>query len=182
MGCSVPAASVRIRCFLSWLAAWGLVCVLLFLHRLSVLMGWLSVLECAFRGFLPLFALLHLFTLFRLFVTFRKTRKRKELVLHQIFRSPDREQAFMSAQQLAPRMSVVHRMQLSSYWHAGLCASLRPQDWGNSMQCRLPSLKQMFRGCSRTVKFHPRHCPKQNTCLIHDGSCVMGTCRTSIVC
>ena len=32
MCCSVPAASVRIRCFLSWLAAWGLVCVLLFLH------------------------------------------------------------------------------------------------------------------------------------------------------
>ena len=31
-------------------------------------MGWLSVFECAFWGFLPLFALLHLFPLFRLFV------------------------------------------------------------------------------------------------------------------
>ena len=51
------------------LAPWGLVCVLLFLHRWSALAGWLSVLECAFWGFLPLFALLHLFPLFRLFVT-----------------------------------------------------------------------------------------------------------------
>ena len=51
---------MRIRCFLSWLAAWGLVCVLLFLHFLSTLVGWLCVLECAFWGFLPLFALLHL--------------------------------------------------------------------------------------------------------------------------
>ena len=59
--CSVPAASVRIRCFLSWLAVWGLVCVLLSLHRWSALVGWLSVLECTFWGFLPLFALLHLF-------------------------------------------------------------------------------------------------------------------------
>ena len=31
--------------------------------------GWLSVLECAFWGFLLLFALLHLFPLLRLFVT-----------------------------------------------------------------------------------------------------------------
>ena len=60
---------VRIRCFLSWLAAWGLFFVLLFLHRWSALVGWLSVLECALWGFLPLFALLHLFPLFRLFVT-----------------------------------------------------------------------------------------------------------------
>ena len=67
--CSVPATSVRIRCLLSWLAAWGLVCVLLFLHCWSALVGWLSVLECAFWGFLPLFALLHLFPVFRLFVT-----------------------------------------------------------------------------------------------------------------
>ena len=58
-----------VRCFLSWLAAWGLVCVLLFLHRWSALVGWLSFLECAFWGFLPLFALLHVFHLFRLFVT-----------------------------------------------------------------------------------------------------------------
>ena len=48
---------------------WGLVCVLLFLHRWSALVGWLSVLECASWGFLPLFALLHLFPLYRLFVT-----------------------------------------------------------------------------------------------------------------
>ena len=48
---------------------WGLVCVLLLLHRCSALVGWLSVLECAFWGFLPLFALLHLFPQFRLFVT-----------------------------------------------------------------------------------------------------------------
>ena len=33
-------------------------------------MGRLSVLECAFWGFLPLFALLHLFPLLRLFVTY----------------------------------------------------------------------------------------------------------------
>ena len=59
--CSVPAASVRIPCFLSWPAAWGVVCVLLFLHRWFALMGWLSVLECAFGGFLPLFTLLQLF-------------------------------------------------------------------------------------------------------------------------
>ena len=67
--CSVPAASGRIWCFLSWLPAWGHVCVLLFLHRWSALVGWLSVLECTFWGFLPLFALLHLFPLFHLFVT-----------------------------------------------------------------------------------------------------------------
>ena len=64
-----PAASVRIRCFLSWLAACGVVCVLLFLHRWSALVGWLSVLECAFWGFLPLFTQLHLFPLSRLSVT-----------------------------------------------------------------------------------------------------------------
>ena len=69
MCCSVPAASVHIRCFLSWLAAWGLVCELRFLHCLSVLVGWLSILKCAFWGFLSLFALLRLFPLFRLFVT-----------------------------------------------------------------------------------------------------------------
>ena len=32
-----------------------------FCIRWSALMGWLSVLECAFWGSLPLFALLHLF-------------------------------------------------------------------------------------------------------------------------
>ena len=53
----------------SWLAAWGVVCVLLFLHRWSALVGWLSVLECAFWGVLPLFGLLHLFSLLCLFVT-----------------------------------------------------------------------------------------------------------------
>ena len=53
----------------SWLAAWGVVCVLLFLHRWSALVGWLSVLECAFWGFLPMFTLLHLFPLSRLSVT-----------------------------------------------------------------------------------------------------------------
>ena len=46
--------------------AWGVVCVLLFLHRWSALVGWLSVLECALWGFLPLFTLLHLFPLSRL--------------------------------------------------------------------------------------------------------------------
>ena len=39
------------------------------LQTQPALVGWLSVLECAFWGFLPLFALLHLFPLFRLFVT-----------------------------------------------------------------------------------------------------------------
>ena len=48
--------------------------VLLFLRCWSALVGWLSVLECAFRGFLPLFVLLHLLPLFRLFVTKRCNR------------------------------------------------------------------------------------------------------------
>ena len=62
-----PQCTFGVSCR-GWLL-WGLVCVLLFLHRWSALVGWLSVLECAFWGFLPLFALLHLFPLFRLFVT-----------------------------------------------------------------------------------------------------------------
>ena len=52
-------ARSRVECFLSWLAAWGLVCVLLFLRCWSALMGQLSVLECAFWGFLLSLALLH---------------------------------------------------------------------------------------------------------------------------
>ena len=67
--CSCYNRLGRIRCSLSWLTAWGLVCVLLFLHCWSPLVGWLSVLQCAFWAFLLLFALLHLFPLFRLFVT-----------------------------------------------------------------------------------------------------------------
>ena len=39
-----------IWCFLSWLAAWGLVCVLLFLHRWSALVGWLSVFVLCLLG------------------------------------------------------------------------------------------------------------------------------------
>ena len=65
----VSAAPVRVGCFLSLLAAWGLVCVLPFLRCWSALVGRLSVLECAFWGFLLSFVLLHLFPLLRLFVT-----------------------------------------------------------------------------------------------------------------
>ena len=50
-------------------AVWGLVRVLPFLCCWSALVGRLSVLECAFSGFLLLFALLHLFPLLRLFLT-----------------------------------------------------------------------------------------------------------------
>ena len=63
------AAPVRVGWFLPSPAAAGLVCVLPFLCCWSALAGWLSVLECAFWGFLLLFALLHLFPLMRLFVT-----------------------------------------------------------------------------------------------------------------
>ena len=65
----VSAAPVRVGCFLSSPAVWGLVSVLPFLCCWSALVGGLSVLECAFWGFLLLFALLHLFPLLRLFVT-----------------------------------------------------------------------------------------------------------------
>ena len=65
----VSAASVRIGCFWLSLAVWGLVRVLPLLCCWSALVGRLSVLECAFWGFLLLFALLHLFPLLRLFVT-----------------------------------------------------------------------------------------------------------------
>ena len=57
------------RCFLSSPAVWGLVRVLSFSCCWSALVGRLSVLECAFWGFLLLFALLHLFPLLRLFAT-----------------------------------------------------------------------------------------------------------------
>ena len=67
--CFVSAAPVRVGCFLSLLAAWGLVCVLQFLCCWSALVGRMSVLECAFWGFLLSFALLHLFPLLHLFVT-----------------------------------------------------------------------------------------------------------------
>ena len=62
--CLVPAAPVRVGCFLSVLDAWGLVCVLPFLCCWSVLVGRLYVLECAFWGFPLSFALLHLFPVF----------------------------------------------------------------------------------------------------------------------
>ena len=51
-------------------AVWGLVRVLPVLCCWSALVGRLSVLECAFGGFLLLFALLHLFLLLRLFETY----------------------------------------------------------------------------------------------------------------
>ena len=59
----------RVGCFLSPPAFWGLVRVLPFLCCWSALVDRLSVLECAFWGFLLLFALLHLFPLLRLVVT-----------------------------------------------------------------------------------------------------------------
>ena len=65
----VSAAPVHVGCFLSSPALWGLVRVLPFLCCWSALMGRLSILECAFWGFLLLFALLHLFTPLRHFVT-----------------------------------------------------------------------------------------------------------------
>ena len=65
----VSAAPARLGCFLSLLAAWGLVCVLLFLRCWSALVGRLSVSDCAFWGFLLSFALLHLLSLLRHFVT-----------------------------------------------------------------------------------------------------------------
>ena len=58
-----------VGCFLSSPAVWGLVRVLPFLCCWSALEGRISILECAFWGFLLLFALLHLFPLLRLFVT-----------------------------------------------------------------------------------------------------------------
>ena len=67
--CFVSAAHVCVGCFLSSPAVLGLVRVLPFKCRCSALVGWLSVLQCAFWGFLLLFALLHLFPLLRLYVT-----------------------------------------------------------------------------------------------------------------
>ena len=58
-----------VRFVLLWLAAWGLASLIPFLCFWSALMDRISVLECAFWGFLLLFALLHLFPLLRLFVT-----------------------------------------------------------------------------------------------------------------
>ena len=60
---------MRVGCFLSLLAAWGLGRVLLFLRCWSTLVGRLSVLECTFWGFPLLFVLLHQFPQLRLFVT-----------------------------------------------------------------------------------------------------------------
>ena len=57
----VSAAPVRVGCFLPSPAVWGLFRVLPFFCCWSALVGWLSVLECAFWGFLLLFALLYLF-------------------------------------------------------------------------------------------------------------------------
>ena len=67
--CFVSAAPVRVGCFSPLPAIWGLDRVLPFLCCWAALVGRLSVLECAFWGFLLLFALLHLFPLVRLFVT-----------------------------------------------------------------------------------------------------------------
>ena len=64
----VSAVPVRVGCLLSSPAVWGLVRVLPFLCCWSALVDRLSVLECAFWGFLLLFALLHLFPLLRLFL------------------------------------------------------------------------------------------------------------------
>ena len=72
----VSAASVRAGCFLSSPAVLGLVRVLPLLCCWPVLMGRLSALECAFRSFLLLFALLHLFPLLRLFVTYMYPNQR----------------------------------------------------------------------------------------------------------
>ena len=58
--CSVSAGPVRVGCFVPLLAAWRLVRVLPFLCCWSAHVGRPSVLECAFWGFLLLFALLHL--------------------------------------------------------------------------------------------------------------------------
>ena len=60
---------VRVGCFLSSPAVWGLVRELPFLRCWSALVGRLFVLECAFWGFLLLFALLHLCPLLRLLVS-----------------------------------------------------------------------------------------------------------------
>ena len=51
-------------------------CVLLFLCCCSALVGWLSGLECAFRGYQLALALLHLFLLLRLFVSDSVTKRR----------------------------------------------------------------------------------------------------------
>ena len=59
------ALGVSCRC---WLLG-ALFCVLLFLRCWFALVGRLSVLECAFEGFLLLFVLLHIFPLLRLVVT-----------------------------------------------------------------------------------------------------------------
>ena len=59
-----------VGCFLSSPAVWGLVRVLPFLCCWSALEGRISILECAFWGFLLLFALLHLFPLLSLVVTY----------------------------------------------------------------------------------------------------------------
>ena len=67
--CFVPTAPLRIGCFLLPPAGWGLVRALPFLCCLSALVDRLSVLGCAFWGFLLLFELLHLFPLLRLFVS-----------------------------------------------------------------------------------------------------------------
>ena len=67
--CFVSAAPVRVGCSLSLPVVWDLFRVLSFLCCWVALVGRLSVLGCAFWGFLLLFALLHLFPLLRLFVT-----------------------------------------------------------------------------------------------------------------
>ena len=85
VGCRVCCfvSNAPVGCFLSLRAAWGLVRVLPFLCCWSALTGRLSVLECAFWGFLLLFALLHPFPLLRVFVTSRK-HKQKSATLQAV--------------------------------------------------------------------------------------------------
>ena len=69
VSCFVSAAPVCVGCILPFAGYLGPCSCASVLCCWSALIGWLSVLECAFWGFLLLLALLHLFPLLCLFVT-----------------------------------------------------------------------------------------------------------------